>query len=534
MDRRFVLFGLSRLSVRVARNLMEQGDPEVIVVAEEGTESLARLLPPRVRVAVAAVDPEESLRAAGAESADCILALSEDDRVNLEASLAATALAPGVPLVVRSFDPVLTTQLGQAANLRRAYSMSRLAAPAFVAAALADEVLHTLRLGDEDVSLVRLRASGVRALPAGLALVARDLGTGVWEPVTEVAGQIPAGEETVVGGPLRDVLALAFADADLPAAPRARPKAERERGGPRPRTLLPYAAAGLGLILLTNVIVFAAALDLGPIDALYAAVRTAFGDPGLEESDAWLKVFGVGSMLISAALVGVVFSQLASIATANRLDVRMGRRARRMRGHAIILGLGTVGYRIERLLRDMGVATVVLERDPHARFAGPVAERAPVLIGDVRLLENLERAGIARASLLFACTDDDLANLGACVQARRLNPSIRTVARVFDDVLADRVRTTFGVDAALSATQVAAAAFAAAATDELVRRTFDLGGRDWAAMRWTAPQELDASAIEDLRGRGVHVLLAAGREVILAGPEEVIPPSPRGRRPPSG
>jgi Trk K+ transport system NAD-binding subunit len=531
MGERFVLFGLSRLAVRVARTLLARG-AEVVVVAEEGAGELAPLLPPGVKLVTAAADPDASLRAAGAGSAACILALSEDDRVNLEASLAASAFAPEIPLVVRSFDPVLTTRLEAGANLRRAYSVSRLAAPAFIAAALGVEVLHTLRLGDEDISLLRLR-TGARSVPVGVALVARDRGTGTWEPVTEPAGSLPQGEEVVVGGPLHEVLALALAGTDLPSPPHPR-RGGRERKPPVPPTLLPWAVGGLLLILAANVAVFATTLDLGPVDAIYASVRTAFGDPGLDAADAWLKVFGVGSMVVSAALVGVVFSQLASIATANRLDARMGRRARRMRGHAVVVGLGTVGYRIERLLHDLGVATVVLERDATTRFVGAVSERAPVLIGDVRLLENLERAGAARASMLFACTDDDLANLGACVQARRLHPGIRTVARVFDDALAERVRTTFGVDAAISATHVAAAAFATAATDELVRRSFELGGRGWVAMRWQPANGVDAAAGEELRPLGIHVLASDGSAAVLAGPEEVTPPSPRGRRPPSG
>ena len=43
-----------------------------------------------------------------------------------------------------------------------------------------------------------------------------------------------------------------------------------------------------------------------------------------------------------------------------------------MGGHAVVVGLGTVGYRIERLLFDLGIPTVVLERDPDTRFGAAV------------------------------------------------------------------------------------------------------------------------------------------------------------------
>ena len=76
-----------------------------------------------------------------------MLALSESDLENLRGAVAARDLAPTVPVVLRAFDPLLADQLEQGWNVRRAYSVSALAAPAFVAAACGDAVLETLRLG---------------------------------------------------------------------------------------------------------------------------------------------------------------------------------------------------------------------------------------------------------------------------------------------------------------------------------------------------------------------------------------------------
>ena len=132
--RRFVIWGLSRLSVRVAAALMAGGGA-VTVVRLPGEAGQARL---GAEVCVLEASPETEdagLTRAGLAGAACLLALSEDDGDNLRAAVAARALAPDVPVVLRAFDPLFADQLEQSGSVRRAYSVSALAAPAFVAAA---------------------------------------------------------------------------------------------------------------------------------------------------------------------------------------------------------------------------------------------------------------------------------------------------------------------------------------------------------------------------------------------------------------
>jgi Trk K+ transport system NAD-binding subunit len=328
---------------------------------------------------------------------------------------------------------------------------------------------------------------------------------------------------------------------------RPRRPSRRERRAARVRsgsiaggTLLPITAAALVLVLLTTVVVFGVTLHKDPIDALYFAVSTALGNSTLDSArNEWLKGFGVLAMIAGGALLGVVFSFFAAVATTTRLEQRAGRQAQRMSGHAVVAGLGTVGYRVGRLLHDSGIAWAGLDRAPDPRYAEAAGASAPVLTGDVRLPENLERAGIRDAACLFACTDNDLANIEACLQARRLNPGIRTVARIFDDVLASRVAGTFGVDAAVSATRVAAAAFVGAAIDERALRTFDIGGVAHVAFRKDVEAALAPDRLSALRDGGVLILAArrsdgtvepggierevgAGTTVIVVGPSSAV------------
>src|SRR5438874_13679393 len=156
----YIIGGLSRLSVRVSRLLLEEGD-DVAVLAYPDEEDLRYLLDPRVRVGELSGDREKVMRDAGVERAECLLALGEDDLENLRTMVAGTAAAPHVPLVLRAFDPALAEQLTRHGKLRRAYSVSALAAPAFVVAGLGGEVDETMRLGQTEVPMARLeRAHG--------------------------------------------------------------------------------------------------------------------------------------------------------------------------------------------------------------------------------------------------------------------------------------------------------------------------------------------------------------------------------------
>jgi Trk K+ transport system NAD-binding subunit len=556
--RRFVIHGLSRLTVRVAR-LLAEDMAEVVVVGEERHGHLARLLGDTARVMWAGGDLDQDLEKAGLLQAQGFLVLGDEDLENLQAAVVGSAVAPAVPVVLRIFNPVLAEQFETRLNVRRAYSVSALAAPAFVAAALGEEDVLTMHLGDDEVALCRVvvnRGSPIAGDTTAelerdfqLALLARRGSVGSWQPAVG-RERIAVGDQIMVGGPMIEVLRMAVRDHTqfgrrterMRRAVRIRlPRGARGRPSPRRReTLLPLAAAILGVFLLVSLLVFAIARGLNPIEAAYFTVTTAFGEATLAQDQQWLKALGILTAVAGGALAAVVFSHLASVATAVRLEERAGRRAQRLSDHVVVAGLGTVGYRVVSLLCDLEIPAVAVERSPDSRFRDALQDRAPVLSGDVRLPENLERARVAEAACLLACTDDDLANVLACLQARRVNPRIRTVARVFDEDLAERVGGAFGIDVAISATQVAAGAFASAATDERAARPFDTGDVRHLVLRWHFDEPLTPEQAREWEHQGLHLLafrrgqgeveppsalvraLEAGDSAIMAGPEKVV------------
>ena len=152
---------------------------------------------------------------------------------------------------------------------------------------------------------------------------------------------------------------------------------------------------------------------------------------------------------------------------------------------------------------------------------------------------NLDRASVAEARCLVAYTDDELTNVAACAQARRMNPSIRTVARCFDDALAQRLGG-FGIDSVVSMSRAAAGAFVGAAIDERAARHITLGDLELVAFRHSIERDVTAAEVAVWRDEGARVLavlppgghalppvaaldgLARGSVVILAGPELIV------------
>ena len=547
----FVLTGLTRLSVRVARLLVEDG-AGVALVTSDPDDPLRTLLPEEVRVVLDPGDHERALSDAGLSGATALLVMGEDDLENLHLAVVGNTVGPDVPIVIRIFNPVLSDQFHEYMNVRRAYSVSALSAPTFVAAALSEDVVATMHLGDAEVILCRILVNPGSAIAGRTAGdVERDLDVAVvatagaagWQGASP-DDRIEEGQEILVGGLLVPVLDLAVRDNRRLEAGRRR---ARRRRLPRPMrrsrgrpTLLPVAAAILSALLVAAGITFALAEDLAFVDAVYFTITAAFGDYLLGEATWWLKVVGILTILGGGALAAVLFSQLTAFATAERLEERIGRRARQLTDHVVVAGLGTVGYRVARLMSDLGIPVVAVERSPDASFREALGERAPVLFGDIRLPETLERAGIAQAACLIACTDDDLANVVACLHARRLNDGIRTIARVFDEGLAGRVERAFRIDASLSTTQVAAPAFASAASDQRAVRRVRRDGTTFLALRHELGEPLGLDDVEQWRVRGLRVLafrrglgavqsvsrlsegLVPGDAVIVTGPDEVV------------
>lgn len=133
----------------------------------------------------------------------------------------------------------------------------------------------------------------------------------------------------------------------------------------------------------------------------------------------------------------------------------------------LVCGLGHTGYRVIINLQQFDCEVVGLDFEANRLTARLQAEGVPIILGDIRWPRRLNEAGIQSTNALVACTDDDMLNLQIALQARRLNPNIRVVMRIFDDTLSRQLRKRFGRHAAYSTSALAAPDFISAALNRI-------------------------------------------------------------------
>jgi len=154
------------------------------------------------------------------------------------------------------------------------------------------------------------------------------------------------------------------------------------------------------------------------------------------------------------------------------------------RGHVILCGLGTVGYRVLSELQDMELTVFAIERDEHAQFLSNARETGcHVLVGDPRTPGVLESLNIAKARAVIIATDDDLANLEIAMDVREARADVPIVMRMFDQNLAQKVRTTLGIEVSVSTSKLAAPLLASAALDPSVVGTHTVGNSKLVVMQ---------------------------------------------------
>lgn len=233
-------------------------------------------------------------------------------------------------------------------------------------------------------------------------------------------------------------------------------------------------------LVLTGAAVLAASYDLPYLKACYAVFMLMLAEPTLEFPDQGLARFlffafpllGLGALADSLVRLGyLVFT------SKRKLQEWWIMEASTYRDHIVVCGLGSVGYGVVQELRALKEPLVVIDHTADNPLAGELVNAGiPVIVGEIRLRQTLEKANIAHARAVILATSDDLANLDGALTAREIRPDIRVVMRLFDDTLARKVASAFQLPA-ISPSYVCAPAFVAAATGRAVLHAFQLDGR---------------------------------------------------------
>ncbi|HZO86887.1 MAG TPA: NAD-binding protein [Chthonomonadaceae bacterium] len=564
LNNHVIICGLGHVGYRIAELLHALCVPFVIVTRDirpawrETTQARA------ARYIEGDARSERCLREAGIETARAILIVTDDDLINIETALDAQRLNPKLAIIVRVFDRYLADRIGRETSVRNVLSPALLTAPVFVAAALGEEIARAFAIGGCHLNVARLAFTATTpglGEPIGafcaqhnlipLALV-RSRGTPTasaapapWRvcpaagPQEEAAippeTALRAGDALIAAasGPATERLRLAgyLPPRDTAHAGKSRlgaqllallhrplfPASTLQRVWRRTPRVLRAAFLALLSLMMVSVFVFHAALPGSPrwIDCFYFVITmmttVGFGDYNLSNAPDWLKLYGCGVMIAAVTLAAIVFGIITDYIVAVRVEQALGHRTTSLTNHIVVIGLGDVGTRVAEELHRSGEPVVAIERHPDHESVPALQDQMHVIIGDANRDSILQQANVARSRAVIVTTTNDLDSLRIAHQAEMINPKLRSVIRIYDSELADKLGVGLGIDRAVNAAATAAATFVACALQPGVEQGFTLGKR-LLALRWLAPEEitergLAGATIGALRAQGIMVAL---------------------------
>jgi Trk K+ transport system NAD-binding subunit len=151
-----VVVGIGKVGYAIVKDLLNLGEP---VIAVERNEADSILLEEIVDLKVPVIRGDgrnrKVLEQAGVNRAKAVILATSDDLTNLDSGLTAADLNPKARIVLRLFDDSLAVKVRGAFALP-AISTSRVAAPAFIAAATGRRVYQGFHMAGRDLHMFDL------------------------------------------------------------------------------------------------------------------------------------------------------------------------------------------------------------------------------------------------------------------------------------------------------------------------------------------------------------------------------------------
>lgn len=531
------MHGLEGLGLRVIEHLVALG-LEVVAVddgarpgAVQAATAMGATVVPHHDGAAAA------LGAAGLRDARAVVCLSSTDLGALETALLARRLRPELTVVAQIRNQAVARAVRTEVGIL-VLDVATIASPAVVEACLGEQG-HGLRIADE--------VAQVRTVAAPRDGMLRDLFGEVLVPLcvqpldgTTESVVCPGRDLEVHAGDCVSLLgpAAVWDDVVRPTRPAVQPAparslsgqthAERDESGAVRRwgravvqatdTRLRRALAALLVVALVSIAVLmvgyreADGTRMTPLDALYFTAETigtiGYGDFSFREQPSWLRAYAVLLMVAGAVLVALVYALLTNLLVSQRLQEALGHgQVTDLRGHVIVVGLGSVGVRVVESIVATGTPVVVVETDETNRYLAQVRGLgAKVVLGDATLPRTLQLVNLDRAKAVAVLTSDDLTNLEVALAVRDWlgeGTDVPVAIRLADRRLAATVRQAFGFTHVRSTDELATPWFVGAALGLEVLGTFFAGDVPllYARVQVTPGGGLDGARLDALTGR---------------------------------
>ncbi len=493
-----IVVGGDYLAYEICREILKTAGQRVALVWKHDDERAARLLTQTAAQLACDyphafthhnLDPADTsnLRQAGLEPPDaspnqpnfCIVAVSQDDRLNLRVSLLARDINERVRVTIRQFNPVLGHKIQEGLKYNcTAISPAAQAAATYAASAVDRSCFYALPFPTLELLVARRSRARRRRLEeldphehegglfefsertaaefgvAGMTIDEAE--TRLRARIVSVEGKTPYlchGEEShpdetilcdklderqrvVVFGPVANIK-------------RSWPEGEHSRGMDwRTRVRGGWRDARVGIMrsepILRSVflgglilyvcfsIYFAWMLKLNPVASLYYVMTTmttvGYGDvtPCKNCMSASIPPGEVASLFVAmfVMLVGIVIFAVFTATITSGLNAALLRRTQGIRrihrvGHVIVCGAGNVGSLVIEYLRELGEDVVVVEKNPDAILIELARDRCiDLLTGDATNDETIMYCNPEHAKALVGVTNSDTSNLEVALGAR--------------------------------------------------------------------------------------------------------------------
>jgi len=482
---------------------MEQVFHREIIVC--GDDPLAKTIAEELRGAgarIIKINNAADLLGAGVHRARAVVCAGPNDAINLEIALLARQFSPDVRVVARLANSVLREAVADVNGPGAILNVADLAAPSVVEAVLSRNAHQFETAGIEFVvwGAEAPYDGTLREIYNDLAPVAVVHGKNSPAPgeVVPCPGRdqkVYAGDFTSMIG-VKDELETRGIIVPPTTATRSRQsrvrrvidaaRAMRDEVNP-----MLFPALGLTLFLTVGSATMVRFNYQNPrmswIDALYFTSETittvGFGETPFGQQSTFLRLFVIGLMFSGVIVTAIVVAFLADLLLSQRFLQTAGlRRARRMRDHVVVVGLGSVGIRVVTDLAAAGYDVLVIEHDENNRYLPTCAELdVPVIFGNATMRQTLESARVERARGVAVLTQDMPSIETGIVLLEILGSETKVpiVLRVQGRALSKAVNQRFGFENVRSTVDLAAPWFIGAAMGLHVLGTFWVGQRSF-------------------------------------------------------
>lgn len=420
----------------------------------------------------------DSLRAAGALEAASIMALSDDDRLNLQVALKARDLNPKIRVVLRQFNRQLGRKIAQNLPDCSVVSLSGHAAATFAACAIDRSVFYAVQFPDLDGPLVAFARRPASVFGETIGQTIGDLEAAHGVRIVGyngldffVPGIIPRPEDEVVlfGDiatlealvPKRHVVEERKSIHDVLRAVPGQLAVAYRRLDP----IIKMVAVIAAVLTVVFSVYFQFVLKKDIITSLYFVLTTmtttGYGDITPLDKGAIPMLVSTAMMIIGVVFSGIFIAFMAEGFSRAQYVATQGVRKLNHKDHIIVVGTGQVGTRVIDYLVELRQKVVVIDPNPDPTIVDRVRNHDfTLLTGDGTREEVLQMCNLPQAQSIVALTGNETANLEVVLGARAINPDLPVVMRVQDETFARLIEHQFSLDRSFSTSELSAPGFA--------------------------------------------------------------------------